>query len=153
MILSCSTRSLEPKKRKALKSDDRSSQKWPAKVHSSIASLHKNGFGLTNLQHKPDLNVPFSWPQEVLVYIYLKLVTISQLPLRSGLKKVPISPNIGKKSPKMSNLGQNYSKKIYFVAKIKTSPFGLGAHTLYMVIWLNMAKRQPRRGCALALTP
>jgi hypothetical protein len=34
-----------------LKMDERSSQKWPAKLLSSMASLHKNGFGFTILQH------------------------------------------------------------------------------------------------------
>jgi hypothetical protein len=81
-----------------LKSDDRSSQKWPLKVRSSIASLHKNGFGLENLQHKPTLNV-LPWPQEGLVYIDLKLVTISQLLPKIWPKKGPNIPQKGKKSP------------------------------------------------------
>jgi hypothetical protein len=34
-----------PTKLTALKMDEWSSKKWPAKVLSSIASLHKNGFG------------------------------------------------------------------------------------------------------------
>jgi hypothetical protein len=34
-----------------LKMDERSSQKWPTKLLSSMASLHKNGFGFTILQH------------------------------------------------------------------------------------------------------
>jgi hypothetical protein len=33
-----------PTKLTALKSNERSSQKWPAKVLSSMDSLHKNGF-------------------------------------------------------------------------------------------------------------
>jgi hypothetical protein len=39
--------------------DERSSQKWPAKVLSSMASLHKNGFASTIHHHFPDLNLPF----------------------------------------------------------------------------------------------
>jgi hypothetical protein len=35
----------------ALKTDERSSRKRPAKLISPMASLHKNGFGFTILQH------------------------------------------------------------------------------------------------------
>jgi hypothetical protein len=52
-----------PSKLTAPKSDERSSQKWPPKVHSSIASLHKNGFASTFLQHFFALNV-LPWLQE-----------------------------------------------------------------------------------------
>jgi hypothetical protein len=48
-----------PTKLTTLKSDERSSQKWPAKVLSSMAPLHKNGFGLENLDHVPVLNLWF----------------------------------------------------------------------------------------------
>jgi hypothetical protein len=34
-----------------LKTVERSSQNWPAKFHSSMASLHKNGFGFQIPQH------------------------------------------------------------------------------------------------------
>jgi hypothetical protein len=40
--------------------DERSSQKWPTKVLSSMASLHKNGFGSTIHQHFSVLNLPMS---------------------------------------------------------------------------------------------
>jgi hypothetical protein len=82
----------------ALKSDDRSSQKWPTKVLSSIASLHKNGFGLENIQHKHTLNV-LPWLQEALVYIDLKLLTISQLLPKIWPQK---GPNIPQYWPKIS---------------------------------------------------
>jgi hypothetical protein len=75
-------------KEMTLKSDDQSSQKWHAKVCSSIAFLHKNGFGLENVQHKPSMNV-LPWNQEGLVYIDLKLVTISQLPPKTWPKNGP----------------------------------------------------------------
>jgi hypothetical protein len=68
-------------------------------VRSSTTSLHKNGFGLENIHHKPALNV-FPWPQEGLVYIYLKLVTISQLPPKIWPKK---GANIPQYWPKISN--------------------------------------------------
>jgi hypothetical protein len=42
-----------------LKKTECSSQKWPAKVSSSTASLHKNGFGLALLQHNSTLTVLF----------------------------------------------------------------------------------------------
>jgi hypothetical protein len=87
-----------PTEETKLKSDDRRSQKWPAKVLSSTTSLHKNGFGLENIQYKPALNVP-SWPQEGLVYIDLELVTISQLPHKIWAQK---GPNIPQKGPKIS---------------------------------------------------
>ena len=77
-----------PKKMTTLKMDERSSQKWPTKVLSSMASLHKIGFGSTIIQHKPVMNVP-QWLQEPLVYIVLKLVTISQLPPKIWPKKGP----------------------------------------------------------------
>jgi hypothetical protein len=41
----------------ALKKTECSSQKWPASVCSSTASLHKDGFGLALLQHNYDLTV------------------------------------------------------------------------------------------------
>jgi hypothetical protein len=41
----------------ALKKTECSSRKWPAKVSSSTASLHKNGFGLALLQHKFALTI------------------------------------------------------------------------------------------------
>jgi hypothetical protein len=69
-----------------LKSDDQSSQKSHAEVCSSTTSLHKNGFGLENIQNKPALNV-LPWPQEGMVYIYMKLVTISQLPPQDMVSK------------------------------------------------------------------
>ena len=84
----------------ALKTDERSSHKWPAKVLSSMASLHKNDFSLEKYQHVPILNPP-SWLQEPLFYIGLKLVTIFELPPKIWLQKGPISPNNGKKSPIM----------------------------------------------------
>jgi hypothetical protein len=82
-----------------LKSDGRSSQKWPTKVLSLTAPLHKNGFGLENLQHNSALSLP-SWPQEGLFYIYLKLVTISQLPPKIWPKNGPNIPPKWAKSPK-----------------------------------------------------
>jgi hypothetical protein len=48
--------------------DERSSQKWTAKVLSSMDSLHKNGFDSTIHHHFPDLNLPL-WLQEPIVYI------------------------------------------------------------------------------------
>jgi hypothetical protein len=75
-----------------LKLDDRSSHTLPAKVRSSTTSLHKNGFVLENIKHKPTLNL-LSWPQDSLVYIDMKLVTISQLPPKILPQKGPnISP-------------------------------------------------------------
>jgi hypothetical protein len=82
---------MNPSKLTAPKSDERGSQKWPAKVHSSIASLHDNGFGSKIWQHKPIMNLP-PWPQEGLVYIDMKLVTISQLPPNIWPKKGPNIP-------------------------------------------------------------
>jgi hypothetical protein len=71
--------------------DDRSSQKWLAKVRSSTTSLHKNGFGLDFLQHNSALNLP-PWLKEGMVYIDMGLVIISQLPPK-------IWPLFGMKSP------------------------------------------------------
>jgi hypothetical protein len=71
-----------------------------AKVRSSIASLHKNGFGLENIHHKPALNL-LQWPQEGLVYIDMKLVTTSQLPPKIWPQK---GPNIPQKGPKISKI-------------------------------------------------
>jgi hypothetical protein len=72
----------------------------------------KNGFGLENLQHKPALN-PLPWPQEGLVYIDLKLVTISQLPPKIWPKKgpniPPKGPNISKTVPKII---ENHCSKV-----------------------------------------
>jgi hypothetical protein len=41
----------KPTQLTSLKTDERSSQKWPAKLLSSIASLHKNGFDCKIPQH------------------------------------------------------------------------------------------------------
>jgi hypothetical protein len=54
-----------------------------------MASLHKNGFGSTILQHFPVLNLLFPWLQEPLVYIGLKLATNSQLPPKIWPQKGP----------------------------------------------------------------
>jgi hypothetical protein len=89
-----------PSKLTALKTDERSSQKWPAKVHSSIASLHKNGFASTIQQHFSALNL-LPWLQEPLVYIGLKLVTISQLPPKIWPQKGPKILQKWIKSPKI----------------------------------------------------
>jgi hypothetical protein len=78
--------------------DVQSSQKWLASLCSSIASLHKNGFGLASLQHKSALTV-LPWPQIGLVYIDLNLVIHSQLP-----------PKIW--APKMPNISQKWRKSI-----------------------------------------
>jgi hypothetical protein len=59
-----------------------------------MAALHKNGFVSTILHHKPILNPP-PWLQEPLVYIVLNWVTTSNFSPIFGLKKGPISPNIG----------------------------------------------------------
>jgi hypothetical protein len=68
-------------------------------VHSSTTSLDKNGFGLENIHHKLALNVP-SWPQEGLfLYIYMELVTISQIPPKIWAQK---GPNIPQKRSKIS---------------------------------------------------
>jgi hypothetical protein len=40
-----------------LKKDERSSQNWPAKFPSSMASLHKNGFGFQIPHHFSVLNL------------------------------------------------------------------------------------------------
>ena len=80
------------------KSNERSSQKWPTKVHSSIASMHDNGFGSRFLQHKLALNL-LPCLQEPLVYIGLKLVTISQLPPKIWPQKGPKIPKKWIKSP------------------------------------------------------
>jgi hypothetical protein len=61
-----------------------------------MASLHKNGFGSTILQHFPVLNLP-PWLQEPLVYIGLKWVTNSQLPPKIWPQK---GPKILQKWPK-----------------------------------------------------
>jgi hypothetical protein len=102
-----------------LKSDDQSSQKWPAKVRSSTAFLHNNGFGLENLQHKPSLNLP-PWPQEVLFYIDLMLVTISQLPPKIWPKK---GPNIPQYWPKISKIAPKIIKNHYYMVKKTTSAY------------------------------
>jgi hypothetical protein len=84
----------------ALKSNEWSSHKWPAKVLSSMTSLHKNGFGSTILQHFPVLNL-LPWLQEPLVYIGLNLVTNSQLPPKIWPQKGPNIPQKWAKSPKI----------------------------------------------------
>jgi hypothetical protein len=70
-------------------------------VLSSTASLHKNGFGLEILQHKPVLNL-LPWLQEPLVYIGLKLVTISQLPPKIWPQKGPKIPKNGQNLHKLA---------------------------------------------------
>jgi hypothetical protein len=75
-------------------------------VRSSTTSLHKNGFVLEKLQHKRALNI-LSWPQEGLVYIDLKLVTISQLSPKIRPQK---GPNIPQKGPKISKIAQSGPK-------------------------------------------
>jgi len=89
----------------ACKTDDRSSQKWPASVCSSTTSLHKNGFGLASLQHKSALTV-LPWPQTGLVFIDLKLVIHPQLP-----------PKIW--APKMPNISQKWRKSLINRLNIK----------------------------------
>jgi hypothetical protein len=76
-------------------------------VRSSIASLHKNGFGLENIHHKPSLNI-LPWLQESLVYIDLKLVTISQLSPKIWPKK---GPNIPQYWPKISKTADKINTK------------------------------------------
>jgi hypothetical protein len=51
-----------------------------------MASLHKNGFGFTILQHLSSFE-PLQSCQEPLVYIDFKLVTSSQLPPKIWPKK------------------------------------------------------------------
>jgi hypothetical protein len=117
-----------------LKYDDQSSQKWPAKVRSSTTSLHKNGFGLEKIQHKPALNL-LSWPQEGLVYIDLKLVTISQLSPKIWPQK---GPNIPQKGPKISKTAQSWAKtrqKPTVVTKNQNYPQGPGRTLQNRVIW------------------
>jgi hypothetical protein len=63
----------------ALKMVQRSLWNWPTKFLSSMVSLHKNVFGFTILQHFSSSKPPEGF-QEPLVYIGLKLATISQLP-------------------------------------------------------------------------
>jgi hypothetical protein len=96
---------------------------------SSIASLHKNGFGLEKFRHKPALNL-LPWPEEGLVYIYLKLVTISELPPKIWPQK---GPNIPQYWPNifnnMHNLGQKIGKKTHLCKKIKLSPLWLGTRS------------------------
>jgi hypothetical protein len=87
--------------------DDRSSQKWPASVCSSIASLHKNGFGLASLQHNSALTV-LPWPQTILVFIDMKLVIHPQLPPKIWAPKMP---NISQKWIKSSIDRLKISKK------------------------------------------
>jgi hypothetical protein len=77
-----------PTKQTTVKLDNWRFHKWLAKVLSSIASLHKNGFGSENLQHKPAMNL-LPWLQESLVYIVLKFITISQLPPKIWPQKGP----------------------------------------------------------------
>jgi hypothetical protein len=91
-----------PTKLTALKSDERSSQKWPAKVLSSMASLHKNGFASIILQHKPSLKY-LPWLQEPLVYIGLKWVTTSELLPKIWPQK---GPNIPQYWPKSLNIAE-----------------------------------------------
>jgi hypothetical protein len=105
--------------------DDRSSQKWPAKVRSSTTSLHKNGFGLAFLQHKSALNL-LSWPQEGLVYIDLKLVIIPQLPPKIWPQKGPNIPQNGPNPPKtvIKSIKNPYNmvKTHFMQPKFKNSP-------------------------------
>jgi hypothetical protein len=78
-------------------------------VLSSTASLHKNGFGLENIHHKPSLNV-LPWPEEGMVYIDMNLVTISQLPPKLWPQK---EPNISQYWPKISKIAQKITKNHY----------------------------------------
>jgi hypothetical protein len=82
-----------------LKNIECSSRKWPTKVSFSIASLHKNGFGLALIQHNSSLTI-LPWPQQGLVYIDLNLVIIPQLPPKIWAQK---EPNISQKWAKISN--------------------------------------------------
>ena len=80
-----------------------------------IVSLHKNDFGLENIQHKPTLNTPL-WLQEPLVYIDLNLVTISQLPPKIWPKK---GPTISQKWAKSHKSAEKINNKITII-KFKT---------------------------------
>jgi hypothetical protein len=98
-------------------------------VRSSTTSLHKNGFGLENIQSKPTLNL-LPWPQEGLVYIDLKLVTISQLPPKIWPKK---GPNIPQYWPKISKNRPKIYKNHY--NKVNKPTFG------------KIMKQAPKNGC------
>jgi hypothetical protein len=110
--------------------------------------LHKNVFGLANIQHKPTLN-PLSWPQEGLVYIYLELVPISQLPPNIWPQK---GPNIPQKWAKISTNMHKiikkslfYSWKTHFAQNYGLSPFSWARAPLAWSHGNYMAKRQPLR--------
>jgi len=100
-----------PQKLTTLKTYEQSYQKWLAKVHSSIASLHKNGFASTIHQHFPDMNL-LPWLQEPMVYIGLKWVTNFQLPPKIWSKK---GPNIFQKWIKSLNSPEKINKKYYII--------------------------------------
>jgi hypothetical protein len=106
------------------KTDIRSSQKWPDNVCSSIASLHKNGFGLASPQHNSALTAP-PWPQTGLVYIDLKLVSHLQLPPKIWAPKMPNISQKWRKSIKIRHNTikfQNFSIKTHFAYKIRHKP-------------------------------
>jgi hypothetical protein len=93
------------------KRTSRAPRNGPTSVCSSIASLHKNGFGLASLQHNSTLSIldyP-PWPQTGLVYIDLKLVIHLQLP-----------PKIW--APKMPNISQKWRKSIKIRLKSNKNP-------------------------------
>jgi hypothetical protein len=98
-----------PSKLTTLKTNERSSPKWLAKVHSSIASLHKNGFTSIIHQHFPDMNL-LPWLQEPMVYIGLKWVTNSQLPPKLWPQK---GPKILQKWIKSLNFAEKIKQKSY----------------------------------------
>jgi hypothetical protein len=63
-----------------------------------------------------------------LVYIVFRLsygIPTSHKDLASFWDQIPLQ--MAKKSPKMTNLGQNYSKITTLIKKIELSPSGLGA--------------------------
>ena len=120
-----------------LKNTEWSSHKWLASICSSIASLHKNGFGLALLQHKSALTI-LPCPQTGLVYIDLDLVILSNFLPKSGLKKSSISP---KKWPKSSITCLNQLKikkhyhKTHFLFNIEIKPPTMDVRPQFWVTW------------------
>jgi hypothetical protein len=107
-----------PTQLKTLKKVERSSWKWPPKLASSMASLHKNGISFQTLQHYVVMNL-LVLSKTSIFFIYLEFgVIISQLPPK-------IWPQKGSRSSKKAKIHKNQayiSKNIQTLGK--QNPFG-----------------------------
>jgi hypothetical protein len=134
----------------ACKTDDQSSQKWPASVCSSTASLDKNGFGLASLQHKSTLTVLMAsnMPSFYRSKVGYPSPTSSQNP---GSKNAQYLPNMAKihyyRHKNQTKIHKLYNKN-HFSFNMGIIPLYLARAPKCLVTCIDVAKRQPIGLCA-----